>query len=103
MKEERITCDGCGTDLTITGNSIAWRLALTPQKIPCHSGAVTDMWIEPDLDRAHHFCGLRCLFLWVDRYRSDHAKAKPATKPSASAAQTTWQKNEPSTSQKLLK
>ena len=61
MKEVKITCDHCGADLTFTGNSIDWRLALTNEQIPSHGGIVTDMYIQPALEKNMHFCRLHCL------------------------------------------
>lgn len=62
-----ITCDGCGIDLTYTGNSVDYRLRLTSETKghPHDGGAVTDMMIYPAIERDQIFCDLRCLRRWV--------------------------------------
>lgn len=65
MKETKITCDGCGKDLTTTGNSVDYRLALVNEAIPSGGGAVTDMMVYPPIERNVHFCGMRCLKAWL--------------------------------------
>ena len=69
MKTLEIKCDACEADLTSTGNSIDWRLTLTPEQKPSRGGFVTDMMIYPAVEREHHFCGLPCLDYWRDRER----------------------------------
>lgn len=70
----KITCDGCGADMTYTGNSVDYYLRLTtgsPQswymKEGRNGGAVTDMMIYPPIKGDHHFCGLECLDRWRGR------------------------------------
>ena len=60
-----ITCDGCGADLTTTGNSEDWRLALLNQFIPSRGGIVTDMAISPILKSDAYFCSVKCFLGWV--------------------------------------
>ena len=69
--EHKITCDACGKDLTYTGNSVDYRLALISQAKGTYPGAhaVTDMLIAPPLERDKHFCRLECLDIWRDRER----------------------------------
>jgi hypothetical protein len=69
----KVTCDGCGLDLTTTGNCEDWRLVLTYEaKTPWYvaegqrGGAVTSMAIEPPIKRTYYFCGLECLDQWRD-------------------------------------
>ena len=69
MKNVEIKCDTCGHDLTSTGNSIDWRLALTAERKPSRGGFVTDMMIYPAIKHDMHFCALPCLDLWRDRER----------------------------------
>lgn len=64
-KEIKIICDGCGRDITYTGNSIDWRLALRNEEIPSYSGTVTDMYIPPQIDKDVYFCGIECLKKWL--------------------------------------
>lgn len=68
MRVEKITCDGCGGDLTTRTNSVDYRLVLAAESKPGYgAGAYTDMMIYPPVDRAHHFCGIGCLDRWRDR------------------------------------
>ncbi len=70
-KSVKITCDGCGHDLTTTSNSIDYRLVLEFERKPGYgAGAYTDMNIESPIDRAYYFCGLECLDHW--RAREHH-------------------------------
>jgi hypothetical protein len=64
VKDNTITCDGCGADLTTSGNSIDFRLELKTARIPSGGGAVTDMLVEPELTQDYHFCRLSCLDKW---------------------------------------
>lgn len=66
-----VKCDGCGADITYTGNSVDYRIVLANEGVPIRPGiyAVTDMGIYPSLDHSHHFCGLGCLDHWSDRRR----------------------------------
>lgn len=70
MREEKVTCDGCGADLTVRTNSMDYRLVLDSENKPGYgAGFYTDMYIYPSVERAHHFCGLGCLDRWRDRER----------------------------------
>jgi hypothetical protein len=70
MRTERVTCDGCGADLTTRTNMVDYRLVLASESKPGHGeGFYTAMGIYPTINRAHHFCGLACLDLWRDRER----------------------------------
>ncbi len=61
----KVSCDGCGFDLTDTGNSQDWRITLRQENVPAHGGSVTDMYFYPPLpDGPYHFCGLPCLDKW---------------------------------------
>jgi hypothetical protein len=64
-KTTEITCDRCGHDLRETGNSIAYRLALTVERVPSAGGFVTDMMVYPPMKRDAYFCHLRCLRDWL--------------------------------------
>lgn len=87
MKSEKVTCDGCGADLTTRANSVDYRLILASESKPGYGpGAYTDMMIYPAIERAHHFCGLSCLDRWRDRERH-HDQAK-ASAPRSTAAQS---------------
>lgn len=65
MREEKVTCDGCGADLTTRSNSVDYRLVLASESKPGYGpGAYTDMMKYPPVDRTHHFCNLACLDHW---------------------------------------
>lgn len=65
MKTERVCCDHCEFDLTSTGNSVDYRLALIVEGKASRGNVVTLLHIEPPLSRPHHFCGLKCLAEWL--------------------------------------
>jgi hypothetical protein len=67
MKTVTITCDTCERDITTTGNSVDYRLAVLSQSIPSRGGIVTDMMIYPVLDRDYYFCSLNCFREWAKR------------------------------------
>jgi hypothetical protein len=64
-----VTCDGCGRDITYTGNSVDYRLVLACEDKPLAPGltCVTDMGIARPIDRTHRFCRLSCLYTWTNR------------------------------------
>lgn len=72
-EEHKITCDGCGRDLTYTGNCVDYRLVLGNETKPPYPDAwsVTAMGIYPPLKRTHHFCDLLCLDQWRERERHE--------------------------------
>lgn len=61
MRQETITCDSCGKDLSQTGPRPAYRIAMACESIPHASHYIASVYVEPDLDRSYHFCSLRCL------------------------------------------
>ena len=63
MKE--ILCSFCGHDLTISSNSIDYRILLKRENIPPCDGAVTDMAVYQEIEEDKHFCGLGCLKEWI--------------------------------------
>ena len=69
-KEVTISCDGCGDDLTSTGNEVDYRLALESQRLPIHSNLVTQMGAYPAIKKNAYFCDLRCLRKWIDELDS---------------------------------
>lgn len=72
-KTVTITCDGCGKDLTYSGNSVDYRLVLGNENKPSRGGLVTAMMKYPPVTHTHYFCDLRCLDLWSDRRRHESA------------------------------
>lgn len=68
MAENRkVTCDSCGADLTVTGNSVDYRVLLRSEALPSWGGAVTDMMIHPPIRQPMHFCGIACLKKGVEK------------------------------------
>lgn len=65
MKTIKIDCDTCKRDITYTGNSIDWRLAIHNEQVPSRGGSVTDMMIYPIFDSDYYFCSDRCFRDWV--------------------------------------
>lgn len=63
---EHIKCDNCSVDLSLTSNSVDYRLTLKNEHIPCHEGVVSDMYIRPIILHNMHFCGLGCLSKWLE-------------------------------------
>jgi len=68
-KTTQITCDGCGGDLTYTGNSVGYRLALINEHLPTDPRVkvVTDMGIPRPISDNAHFCGIGCLNRWLNK------------------------------------
>lgn len=82
----KVTCDHCGADLTTRSNVTDYRLRLSSESKPlCGGGTVTDMWIEPELDKDAYFCGIKCLLGWVKKkFGLIDAPAAPSIKASKS-------------------
>lgn len=73
-KTVKVTCDGCGGDLTTRSNSVDYRLVLGSESKPGYgASAYTDMMIYPPVDRTYYFCELGCLDQW--RARENHKSA----------------------------
>jgi hypothetical protein len=64
-----IKCDGCGRDITYTGNCEDWRLVLSNEAMGSRGGFVTAMAKYRPVSHTHHFCGMTCLDYWRDRER----------------------------------
>ncbi len=68
MRFEKVTCDGCGDDLTTRSNCVDYRLVLASESKPGYgAGCYTAMMIYPAIKRTHHFCDLKCLDHWRNR------------------------------------
>src|SRR6185312_9710099 len=83
-RKTEFTCDGCGEDLTYTGNCEDYYLVVTyGSKQPWYvkeglrGGAVTSMAKSPPVDRDYYFCDLKCLDYW--RSRRHHFEKLTAT------------------------
>jgi hypothetical protein len=67
VREERVTCDQCGKDKTTRTNCEDYRIVLQSEMVPGHgAGVYTAMAIRPQFERPFHFCGKKCLRLWID-------------------------------------
>jgi hypothetical protein len=65
MKTITVTCDGCGRDITTTGNCEDWRLKLANDPIPNPGPTATLLAISPPIREDKYFCGLKCLAKWL--------------------------------------
>lgn len=68
-----IICDGCGADLTYTGNCEDYYLVVKSASKLSRGGFVTEMAKYPPIKREHDFCDLVCLDHW--RARRHHFEA----------------------------
>jgi hypothetical protein len=67
----KVTCDGCGHDLTTRSNCVDYRLVLSSESKPGYgTGVYTAMALSPPVDRSYYFCDLECLDYW--RARENH-------------------------------
>jgi hypothetical protein len=65
MPAQKITCAGCGANLTDSIEYDEFRLLLQSERRPNRGGGGAKLQAaEPPLARAHHFCGLECLDVW---------------------------------------
>jgi len=71
MRNEKVTCDGCGGDISTRWNSVDYRLVLQSESKPLADNLqyMADMMIYEPISRPHHFCRLGCLDTWRDRER----------------------------------
>jgi hypothetical protein len=68
MRTERVVCDYCERDLTSVGMVEEYRLSLTIEQIPpMRRGGILG-GPTPPITREHHFCTIKCLAGWVDRF-----------------------------------
>ena len=79
METNRVTCDGCGADLTMTADYCAsYRLVLESECIPWRGGVKPKhSWPKPPIEWAHHFCNRGCMGAWLNgaKEKSDDLKA----------------------------
>lgn len=65
MKEDKVTCDGCGKDISTRSNIEGWRLVLSVESIPADgAGPYTCKHVPLPIGRTYHFCRLPCLDNW---------------------------------------
>jgi len=78
MQETKITCDGCGNDLTYTGNEEEYRLALNLERKTIHPDItyVTSMYFIPPIKKNKHFCGIECIEKWLEQNRQNQQARK---------------------------
>lgn len=78
MRDNKVTCDSCGTDLTTTGAMPAFRLRLSSEALPHRSSIINAIVVSPPIKQDAHFCNLLCLSNWASRKikkggNNDHA------------------------------
>jgi hypothetical protein len=61
VEDWQITCDTCGRDLTKTSYEEAFRLNVSAHRMMNTEGATFSMSLPPPVERAYHFCDLKCL------------------------------------------
>jgi hypothetical protein len=59
--ESKITCDSCGSDLSVESNRTGYRLVLKREAIKCPDKAVPNVMIYTPITSDKNFCGLGCL------------------------------------------
>lgn len=70
MKNNFVTCDSCGRDITYTLNCEDYRLALKVESKdldPKTGGCVNLVLIPPPIDNDADFCGVGCLRTWFNK------------------------------------
>ncbi len=69
---KKIYCDQCETDLTLTSNSINWRIVVSSELIQIDERLpVSDMHIYPQIQGMLHFCSMLCLKKWINGEKDD--------------------------------
>ena len=63
---QEIKCDQCNEDLTCSKGATKYKLTLSCEKCPSDGPCVSLLLVLPPIERDYHFCGLKCLFLWID-------------------------------------
>lgn len=62
----RITCDGCGADVTEVNGTAYHRLELESRpRRTNRDNAMGSVCSKPLVGRVYHFCGVACLKLWA--------------------------------------
>lgn len=71
MKSIEITCDNCQKDLTLTQESLAWRLALANEQIAYDPECkkLSGKQHLPMLKAPCHFCSFKCFVDWVEQQK----------------------------------
>lgn len=75
QKKSPVICDGCGKNISATGNAVDYRLELSIKQLPPWyvlegetGGVVTAMMIYPEIKETKHFCNnLGCVKRWLER------------------------------------
>lgn len=75
MKTTTVKCDWCAQDITSTSNCEDYRLALVVESKHRESGIVTDMEIDPPINKNAHFCDVPCLKKWLDNGMQPNEKS----------------------------
>jgi len=67
MRKVEVTCDNCQRQLSDTGSMPAFRVVLKSEQIPSSSPYRNAVHIEPQVRDEQHFCGIDCLYSWLDK------------------------------------
>lgn len=73
MREVKITCDGCGKDITNTAQMPAFRLHLLAEALPHTSNSVYAVLVYPPIESDCYFCDTSCLKSWLTKRAGDTA------------------------------
>jgi hypothetical protein len=68
----KITCDGCGKDLSDFGAMPDYYLHLSPVRGKNSGGIVYAVCCYPDIEKSMDFCGLVCLGKWLNNKQNAH-------------------------------
>lgn len=71
MKQIKILCDFCESDITDSQGFPRYRLVLSQESLPVLGGCVCDVLVQPPLDEVKYFCGVGCLKEWVKKSVKD--------------------------------
>ena len=67
-RETKITCDGCGKDITSTA-----QLHLLAESLPHTSNSVYAVLVYPPIESDWYFCDTKCLQRWLTPLAPDTA------------------------------
>jgi hypothetical protein len=77
--ETKVTCDGCGDDITYAVGMAEQSLALVlrHRRVKDHNAPVHCAVVYPLIDETKHFCGFDCLRKWLDSQPTPRPKSRP--------------------------
>jgi hypothetical protein len=65
-EKAKITCDGCGKDITTTTQMPAFRLHLSAECLPNTSRMIYAVLVYPPIESDCYFCDIECLQHWLN-------------------------------------